>query len=78
MWQWLHHHVSVDGAPLTSDRFATVVAEEMDRVRREVGEDRFRGGKFTQARDLFVRLSTAPAFEEFLTVPAYDLLEASQ
>jgi hypothetical protein len=36
--------------------------------------ERFGGGKFSEARDLFVRLSTAPKFEEFLTLPAYDLL----
>jgi malate synthase len=40
-----------------------------------VGDARFTGGRFPEARDLFVRLSTAPAFEEFLTLPAYDLLE---
>ena len=31
--------------------------------------------RFPEARELFVRLSTAPKFEEFLTLPAYDLLE---
>jgi malate synthase len=76
VWQWLHHKVSVDGQPFTGDRFASVVVEEMQRIRAEVGDARFAGGRFPEARDLFVRLSTAPKFEEFLTVPAYDLLEA--
>ena len=31
-------------------------------------------GKFQEARELFVRLSLAPRFEEFLTVPAYELV----
>jgi malate synthase len=78
VWQWLHHKASVDGAPVTADRFAVVVDEEMQRIRREVGDARFApggAGRFPEARDLFVRLSTAPAFEEFLTVPAYDLLD---
>jgi malate synthase A len=75
VWQWLHHKVSVDGAPFTGDRFARVVEEEMQRIRGEVGDARFTGGRFPEARDLFVRLSTAPKFEEFLTLPAYDLLE---
>jgi malate synthase A len=75
IWQWLHHKATVDGAPLTKDRFARAVDEEMQRVRAEVGEARMQGGRFAQARDLFVRLSTAPSFEEFLTLPAYDLLE---
>ncbi len=74
VWQWLHHRASVDGEALTVERFARVVEEEMGRVRREVGDARFSGGRFPEARELFVRLSTAPRFEEFLTLPAYDLL----
>jgi malate synthase A len=76
VWQWLHHGATVDGAPLTTDRLAHVVDEEMQRIRREVGDARFQGGRFPQARDLFVRLSTTPRFEEFLTLPAYDLLDS--
>jgi malate synthase len=75
VWQWLHHGVTVDGEPLTAERFARVVEEEMKRIRVEVGDARFQGGRFPEARELFVRLSTAPGFEDFLTLPAYDLLD---
>jgi malate synthase len=82
VWQWLHHKAAIsglggraDGEPLTKDRFASVVEEEMQRIRREVGDARFQGGRFPEARELFVRLSTTPKFEEFLTLPAYDLLD---
>ncbi|HEX8795283.1 MAG TPA: malate synthase A [Polyangiaceae bacterium] len=75
VWQWLHHKSVVDGKPLTADVFGRVVDEEMQRIRREVGDAKFQGGRFGEARDLFVRLSTTPKFEEFLTLPAYDLLE---
>jgi malate synthase len=78
VWQWLHHKATItpppQGTPLDRDLFARVVEEEMQRVRREVGEARFTGGRFAEARDLFVRLSTTPRFEDFLTIPAYDLL----
>jgi hypothetical protein len=33
-------------------------------------------GRFEQARDLFMRISTADRFEEFLTLAAYDLLNS--
>ena len=46
----------------------------MDRIKAEVGEARFSSGKFPEARQLFERLSLAPRFEEFLTLPAYDLV----
>ena len=74
VWQWLHHRSTVDGTPLDTDRFARAVDEEMQRIRREVGDARFEGGRFPEARALFVSLSTAAKFEDFLTLPAYDLL----
>ena len=78
VWQWLHHGVTVDGEPLTAERFARFVEEEMKRIRVEVGDARFQGGRFPEARELFVRLSTAPGFEDFLTLPAYDLLDTEE
>ncbi len=74
VWQWLRHKTPVDGKPLDRERFALVVEEEMQRIRREVGDAPFQGGRFPEARDLFVKLSTTPKFEDFLTLPAYDLL----
>jgi malate synthase len=75
VWQWIRHQAKLDdGSTVSPERFRTVVAEEMDRVRAEIGEARFTGGKFQEARELFERLSLAPRFEEFLTVPAYELV----
>jgi malate synthase A len=74
VWQWLHHEALVDGKPLDRERFARAVEDEMQRIRGEVGDARFDGGRFPEARELFVRLSTTPRFEDFLTLPAYDLL----
>lgn len=78
VWQWLHHGVELAGAKLTKERFAKIVAEEMEKVRAEVGDARYGAGKFTQARELFERLSTADTFEDFLTLPAYDALLAAE
>jgi malate synthase len=74
VWQWLHHKATVDGKPFTSARFLEIVGEEMEKVRAEIGEKRFTEGKFPEARHIFERLSTADQFEEFLTLPAYELL----
>ncbi len=77
-WQWIHHGARLDdGKPLTVERFRTVLAEEMDRIRLEVGESRFTQGRFEEARALFERMSTHPEFVEFITLPAYELLEAT-
>jgi malate synthase len=75
VWQWIKHQAPLDdGSTVSPDRFRTIVAEEMDRVHAEVGEERFSGGMFNEARGLFERLSLAPRFEEFLTLPAYELV----
>lgn len=75
VWQWIKHQAKLDdGSTVSPERFRTVVTEEMERVRAEIGDTRFSNGKFKEARELFERLSLAPRFEEFLTVPAYELV----
>jgi malate synthase len=75
VWQWIKHQAKLeDGSVVSPDRFRAIVAEEMDRIAGEVGPERFSRGKFPEARALFERLSLAPRFEEFLTLPAYDLV----
>jgi len=75
VWQWLRYGVTLDdGQTLTAARLHTLLDEELTRVREELTPKRFDAGRFTEARALFERLSTAERFEEFLTVPAYALL----
>jgi malate synthase len=78
VWQWIHHRATLaDGSVVDRARFDRTVAEEMKRIAGEVGEARFQQGKFTDACDLFVRLSLAPRFEEFLTLPAYEIVTST-
>ena len=75
VWQWIHHQASLDdGSTVDGARFERTVTEEMKRIEEEVGAKRFDAGKFKEACGLFVRLSLAPRFEDFLTLPAYDLV----
>ncbi len=77
VWQWIHHRASLDdGRPITADLFRRALAEEMSALRASLGPDRFASGRFDDAIALFERLSTAPACEDFLTLPAYELLTA--
>ena len=72
VWQWRHHGVELtSGERVTTELVRRLIGEEMERVRAEVGEARFAGGKFREATELFERLSVADQFEDFLTVPAY-------
>jgi malate synthase len=75
VWQWIHHAAPLDdGSVVSRDRFQRTVSDEMKRIEEEVGSSRFSSGKFDEACELFVRLSLAPRFEEFLTLPAYEIV----
>jgi malate synthase len=43
----------------------------MERVKQEVGPETYAKGRFKEAIDIFRKMSTAPQFETFLTLPAY-------
>jgi len=49
--------------------------EEMDRVKREIGAAAYARGRFPEAISLFREISLAPDFGEFLTIPAYKLID---
>jgi malate synthase len=79
VWQWLHHGAALeDGRQVTRALFDAVVTEEMQVIHREVGDQRFKSGRFDRARTLFVELATAPHFQDFLTLPAYEALVAGE
>ena len=76
VWQWIRHGATLeDGRRVTAALLDEMMEEEMKKIAAEVGPDRFGSGRYEEARDLFRRLSTADALEEFLTIPAYELLD---
>jgi len=75
-WQWLHQKAKLaDGRVVTPDLFRATLADEMDKVRAAVGEKAFTTGRFAEAIRLFGEMSLSPTFEEFLTLPAYRLID---
>jgi malate synthase len=76
IWQWIRHRGGVleDGRKVTVSLFQTVLSEELDKIRADIGPDAFDGGKFPVARDLFADLVTRDDFVDFLTLPAYEQL----
>src|SRR6266850_850112 len=76
VWQWLHHGAALtDGRRVTPELVGAVIDDEMVRIEKEIGSDRFRSGRFPEARALFEKISTAPNLETFLTLPAYEALD---
>jgi malate synthase len=77
VWQWRHHRALLDDGRQVDDALVReLLASEMAAVRAEIGAARFEAGRFDDAIALFERLIFSPTFEEFLTIPAYDLLLA--
>ena len=76
LWQWLHHGARTsDGAGVTPERFDRLLTEEIDRIHDEVGQGRLLNGLFPTAVRLFEQMTKQDEFDEFLTLPAYDLLD---
>ncbi|KAK3040607.1 hypothetical protein RJ639_026928 [Escallonia herrerae] len=75
-WQWLKYGVELDGDGLglkvNLDLFGRVVEEEMVRIEREVGQERFKKGMYREACKIFTRQCTAPMLDDFLTLDAYN------
>jgi malate synthase len=75
LWQWLHNGVTtVEGTPITAETIHHIADEELDRMRRELGDDNYAKGRFEEARKLLEEVAISDEFPEFLTLPAYELL----
>jgi malate synthase len=78
VWQWLHHERTLeDGTPITRELVERLEVEELERIRREIGDDDWfvSQGRPDQSRRLFERVALADEFLPFLTLPAYEELE---
>ncbi|MEE1796010.1 malate synthase A [Streptomyces sp. BE308] len=75
IWQWINADVVFEnGEHATAELARTVAAEELDTIRREVGETAFAAGKWQQAHDLLLQVSLDQDYADFLTLPAYEQL----
>tara|TARA_R110002096_G_scaffold168798_4_gene340040 strand:+ start:22673 stop:24256 length:1584 start_codon:yes stop_codon:yes gene_type:complete len=75
IWQWIHHGKDLsNGKKVTIELFRELMAEEMQTIKSEVGEERFNAGRFDEAAKIMDRFTTSEELVDFLTVPAYDYL----
>jgi malate synthase len=74
IWQWIQQGAELDdGRAMTATLFEAVLADEMAALRQALPA--FDSGRFSEAIALFSAMSLAGRFEEFLTLPAYEILE---
>ena len=77
VWQWLKFGADLDDrdGPVTLSLVRELVNDEMTRLRAALTPEVFDDGRFEEAVAIFMTMSTSAGFEEFLTGPAYRILE---
>jgi malate synthase len=76
VWQWLTHGAKLaDGRRVTAELVRHTMADELGKLREQLGPARFDAGKFELAATLFEQMMTGTDFPEFLTSVAYDYID---
>jgi malate synthase len=75
VWQWIHSAKGVldDGRTVDTELFRALLADELDKIHAAYPENLH--SYFDRAAVLFDEISTSDDFVEFLTLPAYDLID---
>ena len=76
VWQCLNTNAQIaDGRTFTLKLYETMLAEEVNKIKNMLGKEVFEKGRFEEAINLFDQLVRKTEFEEFLTLPAYQLIK---
>jgi malate synthase len=80
IWQWLRYAPTIaDGAlrgrEVTPHLYDELLGKELHRIENEIGPVRYGKGHFVRAAKLFSEMSRSRNFAEFLTLPAYELID---
>jgi malate synthase len=76
LWQWVHHGVTLaDGRTVTAELVRQVLDEETARIHDEVGDEVWAAGRPDETRQVFESVALTEPLIEFLTLPAYELLD---
>jgi malate synthase len=71
IWQWLHNGAQLDdGRIVTRELVQQMAVEEMAKLPADEA-----GRRFIEARQVFEQVAFADEFVEFLTIPAYELID---
>ncbi|MDQ5849484.1 MAG: malate synthase A, partial [Pseudomonadota bacterium] len=72
IWQWIRSPKGVldDGRKVTSELFKKLLGEELVKIKAGEGE-----GRYDEGAALFEKITTDDNYVEFLTLPAYQLID---
>ncbi|MFP4276400.1 MAG: malate synthase A [Wenzhouxiangella sp.] len=77
VWQWIRHPAGQleDGRVIDLALVRAWQAEELDRIRGDIGDQAFSEGHYQAASDLIAEVTATDEFVPFLTLPGYDRLD---
>ncbi len=77
LWQWVRHRVPLadTGTEVTTDLVRKLIGDELDGIRAALGDEQYDRGRFGDARRLFEHVALSDEFVEFLTLPAYEMID---
>ncbi len=77
LWQWIKNGcTTVSGKPITIAYYEELKKEELIKIEALIGSEAFEKGRFDEAITIFDQLVKSDRLEDFLTIPAYNLLNA--
>ena len=75
LWQCIKHKTVLDDSRVIDESFfQSILDEELANIQATIGKEKFANSAFVPAADLFKRMVAADNFEDFLTLPAYDMV----
>ncbi len=77
IWQWIRSPKGRldDGRKITREMVSAMVPEELVKVHAYLGVAGWNAGRYEVAAQMFERLTLSDDFVEFLTLPAYELID---
>lgn len=79
IWQWIRHRAALDDGRIVTKNFVEgLVEEECRSIQNSLAAAKLTNHRLGDARKLFAQMCFSTEFEEFLTLPAYKLLIATQ
>jgi malate synthase len=76
IWQWINSPKGIleDGRKVDVELFRKILAEELPKVRKIVGDEAYNSGMYEKAAKLFDDITTTKDFVEFFTLLAYKMV----
>ena len=73
LWVWLKYKVKLDdGRAVSEDLIDKLIAEELNKTKKRVGDEIFKKVPFEDAAKIFRDMITKDNFDDFLTLPLYE------